>query len=94
MNFDEIDNKIIEILEENARITYREIEKEIGLSIGTIHNRIKKLKESEIIEGFTVKTFKYGMLEPLDFIKSLLSHLELPTKLIEHIRKYIKIREA
>ncbi len=52
---DEIDKDIIRILQENARTSYREIQDKLGISIGTIHNRISKLKESEIIEGYTLK---------------------------------------
>ena len=52
---DEIDKNIIRILQENARTSYREIQDKLGISIGTIHNRISKLKTNEIIEGYTLK---------------------------------------
>ncbi|MHA1726304.1 MAG: Lrp/AsnC family transcriptional regulator [Promethearchaeota archaeon] len=52
---DEIDKDIIRILQENARTSYREIQERLGISIGTIHNRITKLKENQIIEGYTLK---------------------------------------
>ncbi|MHA1805448.1 MAG: Lrp/AsnC family transcriptional regulator [Promethearchaeota archaeon] len=52
---DEIDKDIIRILQENARTSYREIQEKLGISIGTIHNRITKLKENQIIEGYTLK---------------------------------------
>ena len=52
---DEIDRDILRILQKNARKSYREIEKQLGISIGTIHNRISKLKRNGIIEGYTLK---------------------------------------
>jgi len=52
---DEIDKDILRILQEDARTSYRKIQEELGISIGTIHNRISKLKNSGIIEGFTLK---------------------------------------
>jgi DNA-binding Lrp family transcriptional regulator len=52
---DEIDKNIIRILQEDARKSYREIQDKLGISIGTIHNRISKLKKSGIIEGYTLK---------------------------------------
>ncbi|MHA1291291.1 MAG: Lrp/AsnC family transcriptional regulator [Promethearchaeota archaeon] len=52
---DEIDSQIIRILQENARKSYREIQDSLGISIGTIHNRISKLKKKQIIEGYTLK---------------------------------------
>lgn len=52
---DEIDRTIIKILQNDARTSYRKIKDEIKISIGTIHNRIAKLKEAGIIEGYTLK---------------------------------------
>lgn len=52
---DEIDKEIIRILQEDARTSYREIQDQLSISIGTIHNRISKLKEKRIIEGYTLK---------------------------------------
>ncbi len=52
---DDIDSNIIRILQENARTSYREIQNDLGISIGTIHNRIAKLKKNGIIEGYTLK---------------------------------------
>ena len=52
---DDIDKEIIRILQEDSSTSYREIQDKLGISIGTIHNRITKLKQSEIIEGYTIK---------------------------------------
>ena len=52
---DEMDKQIIQILQDNARTSYREIKETLGISIGTIHNRISKLKDNGIIEGYTLK---------------------------------------
>jgi Lrp/AsnC family transcriptional regulator for asnA, asnC and gidA len=52
---DDIDKEIIRILQSNARTSYREIQNQLKISIGTIHNRISKLKDNQIIEGYTLK---------------------------------------
>jgi len=52
---DEIDRDILRILQGNARTSYREIQDKLGISIGTIHNRIAKLKKNGVIEGYTLK---------------------------------------
>ncbi len=59
---DDIDKEIIRILQIDARKSYREIQDKLSISIGTIHNRISKLKKNEIIEGYTLKlnNFKLG----------------------------------
>jgi DNA-binding Lrp family transcriptional regulator len=51
---DKLDMSIIKLLQKNARLSYREIAKELGVAVGTIYNRIKKLEEQGIIRGFCV----------------------------------------
>ncbi len=52
--FDEIDKKILMILQKNSRTPLREISREVGLAESTIYERIKKLKEKGVIKKFTV----------------------------------------
>ncbi len=52
---DEIDRNILRILQNDARTSYREIQDKLGISIGTIHNRISKLKKNGVIEGYTLR---------------------------------------
>ena len=52
---DDIDRNILRILQEDARKSYREIQNDLGISIGTIHNRISKLKTKGVISGYTLK---------------------------------------
>lgn len=52
---DEKDIKILEILQNHAEYSTRQIAKKLNLPITTIHNRIKKLKKEGIIQRFTVE---------------------------------------
>ena len=52
---DKIDEKIIELLKENSRTTYVDIGKALGLSEGTVRNRIQTLTDSGVIKRFTVE---------------------------------------
>jgi len=52
---DDIDRNILRILQIDARKSYREIQNDLGISIGTIHNRISKLKKKGVISGYTLK---------------------------------------
>jgi Lrp/AsnC family transcriptional regulator for asnA, asnC and gidA len=65
---DEIDRDILRILQGNARTSYREIQEQLGISIGTIHNRISKLKDREIIEGYTLKLSNEKLGYKLSFL--------------------------
>ncbi|BBL45323.1 HTH-type transcriptional regulator Ptr2 [Nanobdella aerobiophila] len=51
---DDIDIKILKLLEKNSRISNMEISRRIGLSEGAIRKRINKLKKNNIIKGFCV----------------------------------------
>jgi len=51
---DEIDKKIIEALEENARATYKELAKKLGMKESTIRKRILNLIEKKVIKKFTI----------------------------------------
>lgn len=52
---DKTDKQIIKKLQTNARKPYRQIAKELNLSVGTITNRIQKLRDKGIIQGFHLK---------------------------------------
>ncbi|BAB65482.1 MULTISPECIES: Lrp/AsnC family transcriptional regulator [Sulfolobaceae] len=51
---DDIDKKILKILQEDARTPFSKIAKMLNLSESTIHIRIKRLRENGIIKGFYV----------------------------------------
>ena len=49
---DDLDYKIIEKLNQDARKSYREIARELDVSLTTISNRIKKMENEKIIERY------------------------------------------
>ncbi len=51
-DLDEVDRKILKRLQEDARISFKEIAKEVGTSEATIFVRVKKLQKSGVIKGF------------------------------------------
>ncbi|ASJ10212.1 transcriptional regulator [Thermococcus sp. P6] len=51
---DEVDRKILAILQKNSRTPLREISKEVNLAESTIYERIKRLKTRGVIRKFTV----------------------------------------
>jgi len=53
---DKIDTKILGILREQARISYTELGKEVGLSEGAARKRVQRLVDSGLIERFTIET--------------------------------------
>lgn len=49
---DEQDRRIIKALNENARRSFRELAKEVGLSVTAVINKIKKMEEMGAIKGY------------------------------------------
>lgn len=47
---DELDKKLLNILQENADLTYSEIGKILGVSPSTVYMRLRKLKEKGLIK--------------------------------------------
>ena len=47
-----MDYKILEKLNENARKSYREIARELNVSLTTVSNRIKKMEDEKVIERY------------------------------------------
>ncbi|MFX0072333.1 MAG: Lrp/AsnC family transcriptional regulator [Candidatus Hermodarchaeota archaeon] len=52
VSIDETDRKILNILQKNDKISYRELADKLELAASTIHNRVKKMIEEEIIKKF------------------------------------------
>ena len=53
IKLDETDIKILKIINDDVRISYRQISRDLGISVGTVHNRIDKMLKSGI--GVNVK---------------------------------------
>jgi Lrp/AsnC family transcriptional regulator, regulator for asnA, asnC and gidA len=51
LNIDKLDLQIIQALMNNADISYADLGKQLFVSGGTIHVRIKKLEENNIVKG-------------------------------------------
>ncbi|MBI3027631.1 Lrp/AsnC family transcriptional regulator [Candidatus Woesearchaeota archaeon] len=52
---DEKDEKILNLLRENSKLTTHQISKKLLVPITTIHNRIKKLENEGIIKRYTLE---------------------------------------
>lgn len=50
---DETDEKLLNLLQEDARYTALSLAEEVGVSDNTIHNRMERLEEAGVITGYT-----------------------------------------
>ena len=51
---DHIDKKILSLLTQNSKLTIREISREAHLSPTPVYERIKKMENENIIQGYTI----------------------------------------
>ena len=60
---DEIDWKILKELQENARVTFAELSRRVGLTTPAVIERVRKLEDAKIITGYRaeIDTTKVGL---------------------------------
>jgi len=54
LKIDEIDQQILKILEEDGRISYRQLGQKLGVEESTARKRVVRLKDKGVIERFTI----------------------------------------
>lgn len=52
---DMLDRRLLELLSENARLSMKELADKVGLSPPAAAERVRKLEESGVIEGYTIR---------------------------------------
>lgn len=52
---DEKDEKILNLLKENSKLTTHQISKKLLIPVTTVHNRIKKMEKEGIIKRYTLE---------------------------------------
>lgn len=97
MKLDPIDKHIIEILQENAKITNSQLAKEIGLSPAPTLERVRKLETSGYIKSYhaEVDPVKFGLGVGIFIQISLSSHKKNGIKsFVEQISKIPEVVEC
>ena len=51
---DDIDRRILAVLLVDARTSMRSIAEEVGVALGTVSNRVKRMEEMGVIQGYSV----------------------------------------
>lgn len=92
---DELDLKILRMLQVNGRTKRSEIAEAIGLSIPSVSERLHKLENHGIIEGYFAKLnrkpFGYDILAFIVVVMESSKHYK---NLIAHVEKFPQIMEC
>lgn len=85
---DEIDIKLMEILQKKGRIKRGQLAEQVGLSIPTISERLGKLEESGIIRGY------YAALDPHRIGLELTAFIFLMSESSRHYPEIVEMASA
>lgn len=76
MELDKFDLAILEALQKDARISLQELGKQVGLTSSPCWNRVKRMEEAGVIEGYSVRVNpeKIGLTETVILHVTLDNH--------------------
>ncbi len=88
VKMDSIDRKIIEILIRDARISYSDLAKQVGLSRVRVKDRVVELQQKGVIEEFTIQVPAKYLGKPLPVFFDILISPEQLEKAAETISQH------
>ena len=86
MKLDNIDKKLINLLQEDSKRTNKQLSLLLNLSVTAVFERIKKLERAEIITRYIAQ------VNPKKVDKSFIVFCQV--KLIQHSREYLSVFES
>ena len=91
---DVIDEKIIELLRENSRLSFREIAERLGKTESTIRRRVKKLIDAGIIKKFTIITSSSRSGQDVHAFIRVLTSMNKLDRVAEEVVKFDEVKQA
>ncbi|WP_179022455.1 Lrp/AsnC family transcriptional regulator [Winogradskyella forsetii] len=91
MNIDNLNWKILKCLQQNARMSNAEIGRQVGITSPAVSERIKKMEDAEIIQGYTtfVSPFEAGyQLKALITLRAFMGMLK---PFLEKVKTYDEV---
>ncbi|MDQ0572793.1 Lrp/AsnC family leucine-responsive transcriptional regulator [Variovorax paradoxus] len=83
---DEVEQKILDVMQQDARISLKDLAARVGMSSPSVSERLRRLEERRVIRGYTVdidpKALGY-QLQAIVRIRPLPGHLQAVQALIE-----------
>ncbi|MAT59267.1 MAG: Lrp/AsnC family transcriptional regulator [Melioribacteraceae bacterium] len=92
---DALDIKILEVLQERGRTKRNELADMVGLSVPSLSERIKKLEEHGVIEGYYTKlNRKHFNFDIMAFVQVVMDSSKNFSKLSDNVKKTPEILEC
>jgi len=94
IKLDKFDRAVLRALQRNARASLQEVSEEVGLTTSPCWTRIKRLEESGVIEGYTVKVNAEKIGRPEQLIVQLTLNKHTDAAMAEFARHLEAIPEV
>lgn len=91
---DEIDNKILEIIKDNARLSYSEIAEQVGLSRVSVKNRMLRLEQNGVIQGYATIIYTSNLPYGKKFFLDVMTEPDSYAQVVDNLAKYDIIRRV
>ena len=92
---DNLDIQILKSLQQNGRTKRNELAEQVGLSVPSVSERLKKLEDNKIIEGYYTRVNKQAFgYDILAFILVMMDSSKHYKDLIKHVDKHPHILEC
>lgn len=87
---DDIDRRVLALLADDARRSYRSIAEDVGLSPPAVSDRVDRLREQGVLQGFTVRLDR----DRLAGASPVLVDLDVPLGEADEVRSALEADEA
>ena len=91
MKIDELNWKILKCLQNNARISNAEIGRQVGITSPAVSERIKKMEDAEIIQGYTTFISPFEVGYQLKALITLRAFMGMLKPFLEKVKTYDEV---
>lgn len=81
MKLDDLDKKILQVLQKNSKITNKKLSDQLNLSVTAIYERIKRLERNKVISDYV------ALVKPENVERSFMVLCQI--KLLQHTKSYM-----
>ena len=87
---DDIDRSILNVLQDNARLSYRKIAEKIGTTAATVSSRVQEMETKGIIKKYTV-LLDYDKLSKVTLLLTVNADVSKIYRVTEEIQKFVEV---
>jgi DNA-binding Lrp family transcriptional regulator len=92
MSLDAVDHRLVGLLRENARLSVARLAEALGVSRGTVQNRIDRLVRRGVLLGFTVRTAPEAAAHRVRAVTMIAVEGERSAEILATLRGFPEVR--